>query len=62
MQDSVWRNSCEQVGQQIAVVARRGRELWMTIGVQQEVVIAAERRLALGWLGVAAYWIGLEHV
>lgn len=34
----------------------------MTIGVQQEVVIAGDTRPALGWLGVAAYWIGLEHM
>lgn len=62
VQDLVWRSSWEQADQQIAVAARRGRGLWMTLGVQQTVVIAADTQPALGWLGVAAHWIDFEHM
>lgn len=29
--------------------------------MQQKVVIAADTQPGLGWVGVAAHWLGLEH-
>jgi len=30
--------------------------------MQQKAVIAADTQPALGWVGVAAHWLGLEHM
>lgn len=34
----------------------------MALGMQQQVAIAVDTQPALGWLGVAAHWLGLEHM